>query len=105
MPYVWILPLILFYLLPTPPVEAAGQGPQGAAEARANPQELVREVVEGGLRLGDKNQIHWSYREVLRKDGRIETHQVCQTNMGTIDRLIAINHQPLPADQQRREDA
>jgi hypothetical protein len=104
MPYVWILPLILFCLLPTPRVEAAGQESHDT-EAHSNPQELVREVVNGGLRLADKNQIHWSYREVVRKDGRIETHEVCQTNLGTIDRLIAINHQPLPADQQRREDA
>ena len=75
------------------------------AEAYANPQDLVREVVEGGLRLADKDQIHWSYREVVRKGGRLETRRVCQTNAGTVDRLIAINRQPLSAEQQRREDA
>jgi hypothetical protein len=104
MPYIWILPLILFSLLQPPTVGAGGGGPQAATEAHANPQDLVGEVVEGGLRPRDKDQIHWSYREVVRKDGRLETHQVCQTNVGTVDRLIAINHQPLSAEQQRRED-
>jgi hypothetical protein len=30
---------------------------------------------------------------------------VCQTEVGTIDRLVAINNQALPPEQQRREDA
>lgn len=105
MPYVWIVPLILFSLLRPPAATAAAQGSQATTEAQLSPQELVREVVESGARLTDKDQIHWSYREVVRKDGRLETHEVCQTNVGTIDRLIAINHQPLSAEQRRREDA
>src|SRR5579872_4898899 len=103
MPYASIVLLILFHLLPP---SAAGEAPLGFEPAAdTNPQELVREVVESGLRLKDKDQIHWSYREVVRKDGRLETHEVCQTNAGTIDRLIAINRQLLSAEQQRREDA
>src|SRR4029077_8642580 len=105
MPYAWIVPLVLLYLLRPPALGAAARGPQAATEAHANPRELVREVVESELRLKDKDQIHWSYSQIVRKDGRSETHEVCQTNAGTIDRLIAINHQPLSAEQQRREDA
>jgi hypothetical protein len=111
MPYAWVVPLILLYLLRPPAVGAAArapqapQAPQAVTEAPGNPRELVREVVESELRLKDKDQIRWTYNEVVRKDGRSETHQVCQTNAGTIDRLMAINHQLLSADQQRREDA
>lgn len=70
----------------------------------ANPQELVRQVVANGVRLQEKDQFHWSYREVVRKDGRLETHEVCQTSAGTLDRIIAIDNEPLSAEQQRRED-
>jgi hypothetical protein len=105
MPYASIVLLILFHLLR--PSTAGATVPVSEVSEVAgdsNSQELVREVVESELRLTDKEQIHWSYREVVRKDGRLETHQVCQTNAGTLDRLIAINHQPLSAEQQRRED-
>jgi len=105
MPYVRTVPLILFCLLRPPVVGAVAQSSQGPTEAHLNPQELVREVVENGLRQKNREQTHWSYREVVLKDGRLETRQVCQTNAGTIDRLVAINDQPLSAEQQRREDA
>lgn len=75
-----------------------------AIEAQSNPQKLVREVVENGRRLKD-DPTYWTYRELIRKDGKLETHEVCQTEAGTIDRLVAINNQPLPPEQQRREDA
>ena len=104
MPYVRAVPLVLFCLLPPPGVGAVAQSSQAAREALPNPQGLVREVVENGLRQKNREQTHWSYREVVRKDGRLETREVCQTNTGTIDRLVAINDQPLSAEQQRRED-
>jgi hypothetical protein len=71
----------------------------------SNPQALVREVVQNGLRHARNDQIHWSFRELVRKDGRVETHEICQTDAGTIDRLVAIDGQPLSAEQQKREDA
>ena len=88
-----------------PVVGAVAQSSQTATEAHLNAQALVQEVVENGLRQKNREQAHWSYREVVRKDGRLETRQVCQTNTGTIDRLVAINDQPLSAEQQRREEA
>jgi hypothetical protein len=105
MPDVRTVPLILFCLLRPPVVGPVAQSSQGPTEAHLNPQEVVREVVENGLRQKNREQTHWSYREVVLKDGRLETRQVCQTNAGTIDRLVAINDQPLSAEQQRREDA
>jgi hypothetical protein len=103
MPYLWLL--IVFFLLPLPALEAAAPQALPATEASSNQRQLVREVVENGLRGKDKDQIHWSYREVVRKDGRLEIHEVCQTSAGTIDRLIAINNQSLSPEQQKREDA
>src|SRR5579863_6015973 len=102
MPYVWALPFLLLFLLQVPRAEA--QTPQALAASPESPKQLVREVVGNGRRLKDA-PTYWSYRETVHKDGRLETHQVCQTPGGAIDRLIAINNQPLPAEQQRREDA
>ena len=104
MPDARIVPFVLLLLLGPAIAAARAQKSALAIEAQTRPQQLVREVVENGRRLKD-NPGYWSYREIVRKDGRLETHQVCQTNAGTIDRLVAINSQPLPPEQQRREDA
>jgi len=102
MPYVRIVALFAFM---GPAVAAAlAQRSAVTVQAQTTPQQLVREVVENGRRLKD-DPSYWAYREVVRKDGRLETHEVCQTDAGTIDRLVAINNQPLPTEQQRREDA
>jgi hypothetical protein len=103
--YTQSAPLFVVCLLLPPAIAAAGQKPEAAAELPANPQVLVREVVQNGLRYSRNDQTHWSFRERVSKDGRIETHEICQTNAGTIDRLIAINGQPLSAEQQKHEDA
>src|SRR5260370_1977951 len=103
MPYLRIVPLFVVCLLP--PIAVAGQSPQFSAEAPPNPQALVREVVQNGLRRVGNGKIDWIYRENGRKDGDLETREVCQTNSGTIDRLVTIDDQPLPAEQQKREDA
>ena len=105
MPYVRVGLLILTCFLQLPLVEAAQQAQQDPTEALSNPQALIQEVVENGLRAKDKDQAHWAYRETVRKDGRVETREVCQTNAGTIERLVAVNDQPLSAEQQRHEDA
>lgn len=103
MPYALISPLIAICLLCSLLLVAAPQA-ASTTQVTPNPRELVREVVENGLRAKDRDQNHWSYRELVRKDGRLETREVCQTNAGTIDRLMAINDQPLSPEQQRRED-
>jgi hypothetical protein len=102
---VWIVPLILFGLLEQLAVGAAGQKPQATSDSPPDPRELVQEVVENGLRQRDKDLPHWSFREVIRRDGRVEAREVCQTSAGTIDRLIAINDQPLSGEQQKHENA
>ena len=98
-------PVALVCLLLSPAMAVAGQISGPRTELPSNPQTLVREVVQNGLRYARNDQIHWSFREIIRKDGRVETHEICQTDAGTIDRLVAINDQPLSAEQQKHEDA
>jgi hypothetical protein len=102
--------LFVVCLLLPPAMAVAGQTPELRTELSSNPQAsnpqaLVREVVQNGLGHARNDQIHWSFRELVRKDGRVETHEICQTDAGTIDRLVAIDGQPLSAEQQKREDA
>jgi hypothetical protein len=104
MPYVRIVALVLLPLLGPAIAGARTEKSAVAIEAQTSPQQLVREVVENGRRLKD-DPAYWTYRETIRKDGKLETHEVCQTDTGTIDRLVAINNEPLVAEQQRREDA
>ena len=105
MRYLRSAPLLVVCLLLPPAIAAVGQKPEADAELPPNPQVLVGEVVQNGLRHARNDQTHWSFRERVRKDGRVETHEICQTNAGTIDRLIAVNGQPLSAEQQKHEDA
>ena len=98
-------PVALVCLLLSPAMAVTGQTSGPRTELPSNPQALVREVVQNGLRYARNDQIHWSFREIIRKDGRVETHEICQTDAGTIDRLVAINDQPLSAEQQKHEDA
>jgi hypothetical protein len=67
-------------------------------------QQLVQEMVESALWRRNGVHLHWSFREVVRKDGRSETHEICQTDGGDIDRLVATDNQPLSLEQRRRED-
>jgi hypothetical protein len=104
MPYVRVVAFVLLASFGPAIAQARAQESAVAIEAQTNPQKLVREVVENGRRLKE-DPTYWTYRELIRKDGKLETHEVCQTDAGTIDRLVAINNQPLPPEQQRREDA
>lgn len=103
MPYVRIVACIALASLGPAISEARAQTPALPIQAQGNPQELVREVVENGRRLND-NPTYWTYRELIRKDGKLETHAICQTDAGTIDRLVAVDNEPLTAEQQTRED-
>lgn len=105
MQYIRFAPLLAVCLLWPPAIAAAGQTSETGAESPSNPQALVREVVQNGLRQARNDQIRWSFREIVSKDDRRETREVCQTSTATIDRLIAINGVPLSAEQQKREDA
>lgn len=103
MRYIRSAPLVVVCLLSSPAIALLGQ--TGSSAELPPPQILVRQVVQNELLRARNDPVHWTFRELVRKDGRIETHEVCQTNAGTVDRLVAVNGQPLSAEQQEREDA
>jgi hypothetical protein len=108
MPYRWTLVLVVFCVIGPHPGWSA---PQASQEPKSEPtpqqptaQQLVQEMVEGALWRANGAHLHWSFREVVRKDGRSETHEICQTDGGDVDRLVALENQPLSSEQRRRED-
>src|SRR5690348_15918864 len=85
------LAVSLLLLPATAAAGSTGQTSELRTELPSSPQALVQEVVQNALRHARNDQIHWSFRELVRKDGWAETREVCQTDAGTIDRLVAID--------------
>jgi hypothetical protein len=64
----------------------------------------VNEVIRDEQQAERDDQTLWRYLKIEQKDGHEETRAVCETKDGKIDRLLAIDGQPLTSEQNRRED-
>jgi hypothetical protein len=51
-----------------------------------------------------RDQSLWSYREVREKDGQKKLYEVCETKVGVIERLVAVDDRPLDKAQRHAED-
>jgi hypothetical protein len=74
------------------------QAPQPTADQFV--QDVLRNEVEAQMR----DHSLWSYRKLKVEDGKQKLFQVCQTEEGELERLIAINGQPLGPQQAHAED-
>jgi hypothetical protein len=89
----------------------AGRGSldAGAAEARVEPREdagkFAAEILHNEVKAQLEDTSLWSYREVKVENGKRKLFYVCQTSAGQIERLAAINDEPLTESQARAEDA
>ncbi len=70
----------------------------------ANPDQIVREVIQNELsgQVNDPNL--WCYRKGTTHDGKTQVLEYCQTKNGTIHRLLAVNGQPLNLAERRAEE-
>jgi hypothetical protein len=66
---------------------------------------LVREVIQNELQAQIDDHTHWRFRDLKEKNGRSELRDVIETKDGEIDRLLAINFEPLTPEQNQTEDA
>jgi hypothetical protein len=66
--------------------------------------QLVREVTQNEIQaeINDKNL--WSYRELTKRQAKEQLLEYCQTEHGTIHRLLAVDGQPLSVKQRQAED-
>jgi len=73
--------------------------------AKASPDNFVREVLQHECQAQLNDHALWSYRETKKEDGKTKLYSVYQTREGEIDRLTAVNGQPLSSKQAQAEDA
>jgi hypothetical protein len=77
--------------------------------ANPNPQigadQLVHEVIQNELQAQAGDQTNWRYTDLKEEDGRKELRDVIGTKDGDVDRLLAVNGQPLTPAQDQMEDA
>jgi hypothetical protein len=84
------------------PIAAAfGQSTPAGPAVSAN--DLVRAVVANELRFQDGSHGRWMYRVEREEQGKKKTKEVVQTRLGSLDRLVAIEGQPLNAKEQKDE--
>jgi hypothetical protein len=86
--------LLLFAISSTPafPPEAAAH-------------RMARAVIQNELRAEAHDDSLWSYRKLAKRDGRELLFEYCETQDGTLHRLLAVNGHPLNARQRKAEDA
>jgi hypothetical protein len=79
----------------------------GATDDPSDAKQLMREVIHSEIdsqahEAGDNHL--WSYRELTRQKGKEQLFKYCQTKLGTIHRLLAVNGQSLNAAQRQVEE-
>jgi hypothetical protein len=91
---------------------AAGMGPlfakaasTGGEQPRQDPNTLVRDILKHEVDEELHDKALWSYHEVKLEDGKQKLYSVYQTKDGEIDRLAAVNGQPLAPQESDAEDA
>ena len=77
--------------------QSAASGPAISAN------DLVRAVVANELKPQDGSHGRWMYRVEREEQGKKKTKEVVQTGLGSLDRLVAVNGQPLNAEEQKDE--
>jgi hypothetical protein len=84
------------------PIAAAfGQSVSPGPPISAN--DLVRAVVGNELKPPDGNHGRWMYRVDREEEGKKKLKEVIQTGHGSLDRLVAVDGQPLNAKEQQDE--
>jgi len=84
-----------------PIASAFGQSAPAGLEVSAN--DLVRAVVANELKFQDGSHGRWMYRVEREEQGKKKTREVVQTGLGSLDRLVAVEGQPLNAKEQKDE--
>lgn len=78
--------------------------PALAQDWKANPRDLIRKAIANEEKEPAK-PTYFTYRDLKRKkDGSTETKQMLQTPQVVLGRIVAINGQPLTAEQRKNED-
>jgi len=115
---VWTVPAILLAIIVITAGAIRSAGAQGSKSkavtetksgssraGKIDAQQLARETVQNELNSGKKDPSLWRFRKITVKDGKKQMYDVIETKNGEVDRLLAVNGQPLSAEQRRAENA
>jgi hypothetical protein len=75
-----------------------------AAASRIDATKLAREVMDNELAAPSRDQSLWRFHEIREKNGEKKLYEVCQTQSGEINRLVAVNGKPLTPALREAED-
>jgi len=74
-----------------------------AARPAISADDLVRAVVANELKAQGGGHGRWMYRVDREEQGKKKAKEVVQTGQGSLDRLVAVDGQPLNAEEQKDE--
>jgi hypothetical protein len=83
---------------------SAYEMPSGDDQPKEDANSLVRDILRHEVDAEQHDKALWSYRELKVEDGKQKLYCVYQTKDGEIDRLVAVNSQPLNQQQSQAED-
>jgi hypothetical protein len=66
--------------------------------------ELLRKVVDSGLKAEANDHSHWMYEVKEGRPGNERVRRVVQTSQGEIDRLRSVDGRPITPEQEKGED-
>ena len=81
---------------------ALTQSQPSALHPAAN--DFARKVISNELKAEDEDHTHWMFRLDTEKATRKETYEVVETKEGDLQRLVAVNDQPLSPEEQKKQD-
>ena len=82
---------------------AAAFGQSASAGPTISANDLVRAVVANELKAQGGGHGRWMYRVEREEQGKKKAKEVVQTGQGSLDRLVAVDGQPLNAEEQKDE--
>jgi hypothetical protein len=82
---------------------AAAFSQSASAGLPISANDLVRAVVANELKAQDESHGRWMYRVEREQQGKKKAKEVVQTGQGSLDRLVALDGQPLTAKEQQDE--
>lgn len=86
------------------PATSLAQDSRASTKAGLDLNQLMRQVIHNEIDSQVSDQSLWRYREIHEESGKKRLLDVVQTKDGEIQRLLALNGQPLGAKQRQSED-
>jgi hypothetical protein len=75
----------------------------GSTQQTISANDLVRAVVANELKAQEGNHVRWMFRADREEQGSRQAKEVIQSEQGPLDRIIAIDGQPLNSKQEQDE--